>query len=94
MLLNHFGLTTIKDWQLETIKAVLEGRNCFVIQPTGSGKSLCFQILPLVTGKMTIVLTPKISLVNDQCMKLNDSGISATFLGSSQVDKNVEDKIL
>jgi superfamily II DNA helicase RecQ len=43
---------------------------------------------------MTIVLTPTISLMNDQCAKLNERGISATFLGSSQFDKNVEDKIM
>ena len=78
---------------MEAIKSVLEGRNSLIIQPTGSGKSLCFQIPPLVTGKITLVLTPTISLMADQCLKLEHCGIPATFLGSSQMDKDVDVKI-
>jgi superfamily II DNA helicase RecQ len=92
LLLKHFGHTFLKDWQLSTIKAVLEKKNTVVVQPTGSGKSICFQLPPLITGKMTVVITPTISLMNDQTSKLQERGIQATFLGSSQVDKEVEQK--
>ena len=93
LLVKYFGFTTFKDWQLRTIKAVLEGKDSFVVQPTGSGKSICFQLPSLITRKVTIVLTPTISLMNDQCKKLEQRGILATFLGSSQSDKDVDVKI-
>ena len=76
------------------IKAVLEGKNTMVIQPTGSGKSLCFQLPGLITNKITIVLTPTISLMKDQCKKLDARGISATYLGSSQTDPHVMEKVM
>ena len=65
ILVKQFGLTAFRDWQLEIIQAVLARKNTFVLQPTGSGKSLCFQFPPLVTKKMTVVLTPTIALMND-----------------------------
>ena len=64
-----------------------------MIQPTGSGKSLCFQLFPLISGKMTVVLTPTISLMKDQCCKLGERGIPATHTGSSQNDVSIDDKI-
>lgn len=93
LFVKHFGHTSLKEWQVQAIQAALEKRNSFIIQPTGSGKSVCFQIPSLITGKMTIVLTPTISLMSDQCSKLEESGIPATFLGSSQTDKEVDQKI-
>ncbi len=93
LLIKHFGITSFKEWQISTIRAVLERRNSLVIQPTGSGKSICFQLPSLITGKMTVVLTPTISLMSDQCSKLKLHGIPAIYLGSSQIDKEVDKKI-
>ena len=93
LMIKHFAIHSIKDWQLEMIMATLKGHNTLVVQPTGSGKSLCFQLLPLLTGKLTIVLTPTISLMKDQYCTL-ESKVSATFVGSSQTDKEIDDKIL
>ena len=76
------------------VKAALGGRNSLVVQPTGSGKSLCFQLPPYVTGKMTVVISPTISLMADQCASLTDKGISATFLGSAQSDKTMPSQVL
>ena len=90
LMIKHFAIHSIKDWQLEMIMATLKGHNTLVVQPTGSGKSLCFQLLPLLTGKLTIVLTPTISLMKDQCCTL-ESKVSATFVGSSQTDKEIDD---
>lgn len=86
LVVKHFNLKSLKDWQSQIIQAALEGKNTLVVQPTGSGKSLCFQLPSLLTSKMTVVLTPTISLMKDQCQKLEGKGISATYLGSSQTD--------
>jgi len=83
--IQHFGISALKNWQIKIILAALEGRNTFIIQPTGSGKSLCFQIMPFITGKVTVVLTPTISLMKDQCCSLEKNKISTTYVGSSQI---------
>ena len=93
ILVKQFGLTAFRDWQLEIIQAVLVRKNTFVLQPTGSGKSLCFQFPPLVTKKMTVVLTPTIALMNNQTVAMIEKGIRATYLGSTQKDPKVEEKI-
>jgi len=58
------------------------------------GKSLCFQIPALLTGKVVIVISPLISLMHDQCLKLAKHGVSACFLGSGQTDRSVEQKAM
>lgn len=92
--IQHFGLSLLKNWQIKIILAALEGRNTLIVQPTGSGKSLCFQLIPFITGKVTVVLTPTISLMKDQCCSLEKNNISATYVGSSQIDKETDSKIL
>ena len=69
---------------MNAIVATLMRRDSLIIQPTGSGKSLCFCIPPLHDGKTAVVISPTISLMTDQVNKLTDKGISATFLGSAQ----------
>ena len=93
ILVKQFGLTSFHDWQLKIIQAALARKNTFVLQPTGSGKSLCFQFPPLVTKKMTVVLTPTIALMNDQTVAMTEKGIRATYLGSTQKDPKVKEKI-
>jgi Werner syndrome ATP-dependent helicase len=58
------------------------------------GKSLCFQIPALLTAKVVVVISPLISLMHDQCLKLAKHGISACFLGSGQPDSRVEGKAM
>lgn len=58
------------------------------------GKSLCFQLPALMTGKVVVVVSPLISLMHDQCLQLARQGVSACFLGSGQPDKSVEDKAM
>ena len=74
LLLKHFGKQSFKEWQLKIIQAVLEKQNTLVIQLTGSGKSLCFQFPSVVTGKITVVLVPTISLMLDQVAHLRSNG--------------------
>ena len=89
-LAEKFTLTSFKPFQKTIITAALEGRDTLVIQPTGSGKSLCFQFIPVYLKKKAIIVTPTISLMQDQVHKLNSIGISSVLLGSAQLDKQVE----
>lgn len=62
--------------------------NCF------SGKSLCFQLPALLSRKVVVVISPLISLMRDQCLKLSKHGVSACFLGSGQPDNTIEKKAM
>ena len=87
--MKNFGLTAFKDWQLETINTVIKGKNTLIIQPTGGGKSLCFCFPPLVTEKVSIVITPTISIMADQVRGLQEKGIQAAHLGGGVKDADV-----
>lgn len=91
---KHFGHKSLKNFQLEALKAWATHQDCLVLAATGSGKSLCFQLPALLTGKVVVVISPLISLMHDQCMQLSKCGISACFLGSGQWDKTVERKAM
>jgi hypothetical protein len=58
------------------------------------GKSICYQLPALITGKVVVVISPLISLMHDQCLQLAASGVSACFLGSGQPDHTVERKAM
>ena len=66
LVAEHFKLSSIHDWQRNAIKSALQGKDSFIVQPTGSGKSLCYAISSLLAGKVAIVLSPTISLM---CVK-------------------------
>ena len=93
-LAKHFGLTSFRTYQKEVIHEYLNGRDTIVVQPTGSGKSLCYQFPAVYTGKMSIVISPMISLMVDQVAKLKRQGVSSTYLGSAHHDKTLEHNIL
>ena len=88
-LAEKFRLTSFKPFQREIISATLEGKDSLVIYLTESGKSLCFQFPPVHENK-GIIITPTISLMQDQVEKLNSMGIPAAYLGSAQFDKQAE----
>ncbi|XP_068659463.1 LOW QUALITY PROTEIN: ATP-dependent DNA helicase Q-like SIM [Aristolochia californica] len=94
ILQKHFGFSSLKGFQKEAIEAWLANRDCLVLAATGSGKSLCFQIPALLSGKVVVVISPLISLMHDQCLKLAKHGVSACFLGSGQTDSTVEHKAM
>ncbi|KAK2456581.1 RECQ helicase SIM [Trifolium repens] len=94
LLQKHFGFSSLKSFQKEALSAWIARRDCLVLAATGSGKSLCFQIPALLTGKVVVVISPLISLMHDQCLKLTKHGISACFLGSGQPDNTVEKKAM
>ncbi|RCV15175.1 hypothetical protein SETIT_3G037100v2 [Setaria italica] len=94
VLQKHFGFSSLKGFQMEVLNAWFANKDCLVLAATGSGKSLCFQIPALLTTKIVVVISPLISLMHDQCLKLAKHGISACFLGSGQPDSRVEGKAM
>ncbi|CBI27790.3 unnamed protein product, partial [Vitis vinifera] len=88
----HFGHAEFRGRQLEAIEAILSGRDCFCLMPTGGGKSMCYQIPALAKPGIVLVVCPLIALMENQVMALKEKGIAAEFLSSTQTTK-VRDKI-
>ncbi|TAK56430.1 MAG: ATP-dependent DNA helicase RecQ [Gammaproteobacteria bacterium] len=78
-----FGYPTFRAGQLEIIQAVMTGRDCLGVMPTGAGKSVTYQIPARLLGGVTLVVSPLISLMQDQVDSMVEVGIRATFLNSS-----------
>jgi len=81
-LRNVFGLRTLREGQREVIARVLEGRSTLAVMPTGAGKSLCYQLPAILLEGRTVVVSPLIALMKDQCEKLRERGIDAVQLNS------------
>src|SRR6185436_5561124 len=79
-----FGLDEFRPAQREVIEEVLAGRDALFVMPTGAGKSLCYQLPAAVGGGLSIVVSPLISLMQDQVQQLRDEGLSAAFINSTQ----------
>ena len=84
ILRDRFGLTAFREGQPEILASILAGRDTLAIMPTGSGKSLCFQLPALVRDGVVVVISPLISLMNDQVRALNQLGIPAGCIHSGQ----------
>ena len=93
-LAEKFKLTSLKSFQKKIIEATLASEDTLVLHPTGSGKSLCFQFPPVYLNKKAIIVTPTISLMQDQVAKRNGLGLRSVYLGSAQCDKLVESESL
>ena len=78
-----FGYDTFRAGQEEVIRAVLAGRDCLAVMPTGAGKSLTYQLPARLLGGTTLVISPLIALMKDQVDGLQEAGLRATFLNSS-----------
>lgn len=83
ILTEVFGISSLREIQKKIISCVLEGRDALVILPTGSGKSLCYQLPALMLDGMTVVFSPLIALMQDQVAALRKKGVAAEVLNSS-----------
>jgi ATP-dependent DNA helicase RecQ len=83
ILQNVFGYPSFRAGQQEIIDAILGGRDCVGIMPTGAGKSLTYQIPARVLGGTTLVVSPLIALMKDQVDAMNEVGLRATYLSAS-----------
>ncbi len=83
LLRGIFGVERLRDGQQQVIDSVLDGKDTLAIMPTGSGKSLCYQIPARMLDGTTVVVSPLISLMKDQLEKLESMGIRAAQVNSS-----------
>jgi len=81
-LQERFGLDDFRPAQRGVIEDVLRGKDVLCVMPTGAGKSLCYQLPAAVSGGLSIVVSPLISLMSDQVQQLRDEGINAAMLNS------------
>ena len=80
LLRDVFGFDAFRPGQEEIVRAVAEGQNVLAIMPTGGGKSLCFQLPALMHDGVTVVISPLIALMRDQCRALQAAGVGAGAL--------------
>jgi ATP-dependent DNA helicase RecQ len=83
LLRSVFGFAEFRAGQGEIIETILDGRDVLAVMPTGSGKSLCFQLPALMRDGLTIVVSPLIALMRNQVAQLKSYGVAAASLNSS-----------
>lgn len=83
LLKQYFGYDEFRPGQKEIIQKVIDQENVLGIMPTGSGKSICYQLPALLSDGLAVVVSPLISLMKDQVDAANQLGIPATFINSS-----------
>lgn len=88
-----FGFSSFNPFQEDIIKVVLEKKDCIAVLPTGSGKSLCYQLPAIISDGLTIVISPLISLMKDQVMQINELGPYAVLLNSALSQKKYRENM-
>jgi superfamily II DNA helicase RecQ len=90
ILLKYWNFDTLKDKQISVINEILSGNDVVGLLPTGYGKSLCYLLPPLLTKKTIFIISPLISLMDDQKDKLIKMGIPVSALHCNNPNKNEE----
>ncbi|MCY7996622.1 DNA helicase RecQ [Bacillus spizizenii] len=94
LLAHYFGYEKLRSGQEEAIRSVTEARqNTVCIMPTGGGKSICYQIPALMFEGTTIVISPLISLMKDQVDALEEAGINAAYINSTQSNQEIYERL-
>lgn len=88
-LADVFGYHAFRPGQESVIAAILQGRDVLAVMPTGAGKSLCYQIPALVLPGITLVVSPLISLMQDQVSALLQNGVRAAYVNSSLTERQI-----
>lgn len=83
VLRERFGYEVFRTGQAHIIEQLLAGRDCLAVMPTGAGKSLCYQIPAVVMTGLTVVVSPLVSLMEDQVRALLAAGVRGSYLNSS-----------
>src|SRR6267142_1156262 len=83
LLLHHFGYSDFRPAQVPVIRSILRRQDTLAVLPTGGGKSICFQIPALMLGGLSVVVSPLISLMQDQVEAARARGVPAACLNSS-----------
>jgi ATP-dependent DNA helicase RecQ len=84
LLQRHLGYPAFRPGQEELVRAVLSRRDALGILPTGGGKSVCYQVPALALGGLTLVITPLVSLMEDQVERARAAGLRAAHLSANQ----------
>ncbi|MCY8515867.1 DNA helicase RecQ [Bacillus atrophaeus] len=94
LLAHYFGYEKLRPGQEQAIRSVTEAkRNTACIMPTGGGKSICYQIPALLFEGTTIVISPLISLMKDQVDALEEAGIAAAYINSTQSNQDIQSRL-
>ncbi|VDK54954.1 unnamed protein product [Cylicostephanus goldi] len=93
LLKHYFGHSSFRPKQWEIIKNALDGKDQLVLMSTGYGKSVCYQLPGLISKSLTLVISPLISLMNDQVRTLKLNGTAASLL-SGTTSQNEKDRIM
>ncbi len=88
-----FGYDSFRAGQKSVIDSILAGRDAFAVMPTGAGKSVCYQIPAVLLPGITLVVSPLISLMQDQVKALNEAGVPTAFINSSLSEKDYNETI-
>src|SRR6478736_3649502 len=83
-LRRYWGYDAFRPLQERVVHSVIGGHDVCVVMPTGGGKSLCYQLPALLSGRTAVVISPLIALMQDQAMQLRQIGIPAAVLNSMQ----------
>ncbi len=89
-LKQRFGFDNLRQGQSQAIETLLKGRSCAAIFPTGSGKSLCYQLPALLLPNLTLVVSPLLALMKDQLAFLHSKQIPAASIDSSQTREQTQ----
>lgn len=88
-----WGYDEFRPLQEDIVRTILDGRDAFVLLPTGGGKSLCYQLPALLLDGLTIVISPLIALMKDQVDALTELNVPATYINSSLTSTEIRDRL-
>jgi ATP-dependent DNA helicase RecQ len=92
-LLAHVGHRSFRPGQREAVQAALDGRDALIVMPTGGGKSLCYQLPGLCSPRLTVVVSPLIALMADQCRRLAGDGHPVVMVASGMGEERNRDAL-